>query len=57
MRQHGPRRLWGELEAAHTWWADAGRPARTRFGLTVTRAGQRVWLDEPSNTVFAGALG
>jgi hypothetical protein len=29
----------------------AGRPARTRFELTVTSAGQRIWLDHPDNIV------
>lgn len=53
VQQHGPRRLWSELEAAHAWWTDAGQPARTRFGLTVTPAGQHVWLDQPDNPVPA----
>ncbi|MEU1800866.1 methyltransferase domain-containing protein [Streptomyces sp. NPDC019937] len=51
VQQHGPRRLWGELEAAHAWWTDAGRPARTRFGLTITPVGQQVWLDDPGNVI------
>ncbi|MGH3929360.1 MAG: hypothetical protein ACRDTF_05220 [Pseudonocardiaceae bacterium] len=49
VRQHGPRRLWDEAEVAHAWWVAHGRPARTRFGLTVTPEHQRIWLDEPSN--------
>ncbi|MEU8476693.1 methyltransferase domain-containing protein [Streptomyces hygroscopicus] len=53
VRQHGPRRLWTELEAAHTWWTEAGRPARTRFGLTVAAAAQHVWLDDPGTVVRA----
>ncbi|MET8182798.1 hypothetical protein [Streptomyces sp. NPDC005336] len=53
VQQHGPRLLWNELEAAHAWWVRAGRPARTRFGLTVTSAGQWVWLDHPENVVPA----
>ncbi|GAA1279827.1 methyltransferase domain-containing protein [Streptomyces javensis] len=57
VRQHGPRLLWDELEAAHAWWARAGRPARTRFGLTVTSAGQRVWLDRPDNIIPADISG
>ncbi|MBL1102152.1 methyltransferase domain-containing protein [Streptomyces coffeae] len=51
VEQHGPRRLWDELMTAHAWWTAAGRPARTRFGLTVTPAGQRIWLDQPDNTL------
>ncbi|OIJ90492.1 protein-L-isoaspartate(D-aspartate) O-methyltransferase [Streptomyces monashensis] len=45
VRQAGPRRLWGEAEAAWRWWEEQGRPGRDRFGLTVDRDGQRVWLD------------
>ena len=51
VRQHGPRRLWDEVEAAHTWWIEHGRPIRTRYGLTLTRDSQTAWLDHPSNTV------
>jgi protein-L-isoaspartate(D-aspartate) O-methyltransferase len=32
-------------------WADAGRPAIDRFGITVTPAGQTIWLDSPDNPV------
>ncbi|GGZ10299.1 methyltransferase [Streptomyces nitrosporeus] len=52
--QHGPRRLWNEVEAAHTWWIHAGRPGPERFGLTTapgTR--ERVWLDTPDRPVPA----
>jgi hypothetical protein len=52
VRQHGPRRLWDEAEAAHAWWIARNRPASTRFGLTVTRDRQAVWLDRPTNTVI-----
>ncbi|MFJ3144775.1 hypothetical protein ACIPJM_20265 [Streptomyces halstedii] len=45
--QHGPRRLWDEVRAAHTWWCAHGRPQWPRFGLTVGAAGQYAWLDEP----------
>jgi protein-L-isoaspartate O-methyltransferase len=47
--QSGPRRLWDELEAAHRWWTDAGRPTPDRFGLTVTRDGEQAWLDTPAH--------
>lgn len=53
VRQHGPRPLWTEVEAAHAWWLDNGKPVRTRYGLTVAADGQRAWLDDPGNTVIA----
>ncbi|MGH3912097.1 MAG: methyltransferase domain-containing protein [Pseudonocardiaceae bacterium] len=51
VRQHGPRRLWDEAETAHTWWTEHGRPARARYGLTLTPDTQTVWLDKPDNTI------
>ncbi|GAA3356281.1 methyltransferase domain-containing protein [Saccharopolyspora gregorii] len=33
--QLGPRELWNEVEAAHAWWRDAGRPTPDRCTLTV----------------------
>ncbi|KWX08756.1 hypothetical protein TR74_13535 [Carbonactinospora thermoautotrophica] len=45
--QGGPRRLWDEVETVHAWWAKSDRPALERYGLTVTRSEQRVWLDTP----------
>ncbi|MFC8271301.1 methyltransferase domain-containing protein [Streptomyces sp. NPDC057271] len=49
--QSGPRRLWDETEAAHTWWVEQGRPAFERFGLTVGPGSQTAWLDRASNRV------
>ncbi|MGH3326826.1 MAG: methyltransferase domain-containing protein [Streptomycetales bacterium] len=49
VEQYGPRRLWEEVEAAYRWWGHAGRPARERFGLTVTPEKQTVWLDGPDD--------
>jgi len=49
----GPRRLWEDLQAAHQWWIDAGRPEPHRFGITVTPTGQTFWLDSPNNPVPA----
>jgi protein-L-isoaspartate(D-aspartate) O-methyltransferase len=49
--QYGPRRLWDELEAAHRWWTEAGRPDHTRFGVTVAPEGQTFWLDDPGRVV------
>ncbi|MEE2038076.1 protein-L-isoaspartate(D-aspartate) O-methyltransferase [Nocardiopsis sp. CT-R113] len=54
VRQHGPRRLFHELESAHELWVEAGRPDRTRFGLTVSFDHQLVWLDNP-HSVFASS--
>ncbi|MFD7505893.1 methyltransferase domain-containing protein [Streptomyces sp. NPDC059850] len=49
--QAGARRLWDEVEGAYRWWQAQGAPDHTRFGLTVTPDGHRVWLDEPDSTV------
>ncbi|KUL55224.1 protein-L-isoaspartate(D-aspartate) O-methyltransferase [Streptomyces sp. NRRL F-4489] len=46
--QHGRRRLWDEVEAAHVWWQENGRPGHDRFGLTVDDGGHWAWLDDPS---------
>jgi protein-L-isoaspartate O-methyltransferase len=51
VRQHGPRRLWDEIERAHTWWVQHGRPTYTRLGITVTNTEQWVWLDNPHQRV------
>lgn len=48
--EYGPRSLWQEALAARSWWIGAGRPAPDRFGLTVTPAGQDVWMDEPGQS-------
>lgn len=48
--QSGPRRLWDEVEYAYRWWISCGRPDHTRFGLTVTAEGERVWLDDPADS-------
>ncbi|MGA9311840.1 MAG: hypothetical protein WBV74_15910 [Pseudonocardiaceae bacterium] len=51
VRQAGPRRLYDEVISAYTWWQDAGRPHRERYGVTVTPTGQSVWLDAPAQPV------
>lgn len=56
VRQHGPRRLWDEIETAHTWWQEHGRPAYTEFGLTVGPAGQHAWLRDPTQRLEAMTL-
>ncbi len=45
--QHGPRRLWDEIETAYRWWTNAGRPTTDRFGMTITPHRQTIWLDNP----------
>ncbi|MFC6081857.1 methyltransferase domain-containing protein [Sphaerisporangium aureirubrum] len=49
VRRYGERDLWGELETAFSEWVGWGSPGRNRFGLTVTRHDQHVWLDSPCN--------
>lgn len=51
VRQGGPRQLWDEIISAYDWWQDIGKPELTRFGVTVDRDGQRVWLDDPGNRI------
>ncbi|MCO1576672.1 methyltransferase domain-containing protein [Crossiella sp. SN42] len=51
VREAGPRPLWTEVEAAHRWWVERGRPGPRRFGVTVTPEGQTVWLDRESNPI------
>lgn len=47
--QHGERRLWDAVQAAHGWWEGQGRPGLERFGLTVAPEGATPWLDSPGN--------
>jgi protein-L-isoaspartate O-methyltransferase len=51
VRQGGPRQLWDEVVSAYQWWQDAGSPVFTRFGVTVAREGQTVWLNHPGNVI------
>ena len=44
VRQHGPRRLWDEVQVAHQWWVDQGRPGPDRWRFTVTSHNQRIEL-------------
>ncbi len=47
----GSRALWDEAVTGYQWWSDAGRPRRDRWGVTVTAAGQYVWLDQPDTVI------
>lgn len=49
--QLGPRRLWDEAETAYDWWHEQGEPGPERFGMTVTRNSQIIWLDDPDNVI------
>jgi protein-L-isoaspartate(D-aspartate) O-methyltransferase len=45
VNQLGPRQLWDEVEAAYTWWVQAGNPTAEQWHITVTPQGQQVDLD------------
>ncbi|MDI5973998.1 methyltransferase domain-containing protein [Streptomyces sp. SL13] len=49
VRQHGPRRLWDEIENAWDQWQKAGWPGVERYGLTVDGTTHTAWLDTPDN--------
>ena len=51
VRQLGTRRLWDEVASAHSVWEAWGKPGINRFGITVTRNGQSLWLDDPGTVV------
>ena len=42
--QRGPLRLWDQVERAVEAWQKAGEPHQEGFGITVSAAGQRVWV-------------
>ncbi|GAA3553015.1 methyltransferase domain-containing protein [Amycolatopsis ultiminotia] len=47
--QGGPRALWDLAENAYARWKSLGKPARSRFGLTVHGDAQTFWLDTPDS--------
>jgi protein-L-isoaspartate O-methyltransferase len=49
VRQHGPRRLWDEVETAFRCWAAAGKPALEATTLAITVHTQQTTLD-PATT-------
>lgn len=57
VRQSGPRGLWDVVEGAYEWWEEHGRPERERFGVTVTEAGTRYWLDAQETPLPDGPAG
>ncbi|MFJ2646440.1 methyltransferase domain-containing protein [Streptomyces sp. NPDC087420] len=52
--EYGERNLWAEVEAVYAEYVSLGQPEGDIFGLTVTPAGQEVWLRSP-RTVIAAA--
>jgi hypothetical protein len=42
--RYGPRRLWDEVDAAHQWRVDHGKPAADRWRFIVTADNQRIEL-------------
>ncbi|MER6520242.1 methyltransferase domain-containing protein [Streptomyces sp. NPDC001553] len=56
VKQYGPRHLWDEAETSYRGWEKLGRPERDRAGLSVTRAGQQIWVDSPGNVITSGSL-
>ncbi|MGH3818094.1 MAG: hypothetical protein ACRDRE_10110 [Pseudonocardiaceae bacterium] len=67
VRQHGPRRLWDEIEAAYLWWQDAGAPTATEWHLhrhpghpaSRTQRHRRkadiAWCDTPAPRTMTGS--
>jgi protein-L-isoaspartate O-methyltransferase len=49
--QGGPRNLWDDIESTHRTWIAAGKPARQRYRLAITRQHQRVLLDDSPTAV------
>jgi hypothetical protein len=49
VHQHGPLRLWDQVEDVITTWRKAGAPDQSAFGMTVAEDHtQRVWINDPS---------
>ncbi|GGU97042.1 protein-L-isoaspartate O-methyltransferase [Actinomadura cremea] len=47
----GPGDVWRQVERAHAWWEEHGRPGVEAFGLTVGPDGQRLWFEKPGADV------
>ncbi|CAM5413397.1 protein-L-isoaspartate O-methyltransferase [Streptomyces spiroverticillatus] len=48
VHQHGPLRLWDQVEDALTTWQKAGTPDLPDFGMTATPSEQTVWIGSPT---------
>ncbi|MFH8983983.1 methyltransferase domain-containing protein [Streptomyces varsoviensis] len=58
VRQHGPRRLWHEIEAAYGAWDRLDRPTIGHHTLTMTPSGaSTITTDRPAELVRRGDLG
>ncbi|QFG24137.1 methyltransferase domain-containing protein [Actinomadura sp. WMMB 499] len=53
----GPSDVWTDVEAAHAWWIEHGRPGVGAFGLTVEPDGQRLGRRTSEGTEPVGDLG
>ncbi|CAM3616900.1 Protein-L-isoaspartate O-methyltransferase [Nocardiopsis gilva] len=54
MPMDGQRVIPADAAKTQEPWESSGRPECTRFGITITADGQRVWLDDPANLIHAG---
>ncbi|MBC3985773.1 methyltransferase domain-containing protein [Streptomyces sp. AC536] len=52
VHQHGPLRLWDQVENALHAWHDAGAPDLSAFGMTATPFDQTVWIGSPSGPTW-----
>ncbi|MEW2412620.1 methyltransferase domain-containing protein [Streptomyces sp. NPDC046866] len=48
----GPRPIWAALEDAHRTYTGADSPGPARYGVTIDKTGQRVWLDSPEGPTW-----
>ncbi|MFF9345741.1 ATP-grasp peptide maturase system methyltransferase [Streptomyces sp. NPDC014734] len=47
VHQHGPLRLWNQVEDALIQWHGSGAPDLAEFGMTATAESQTVWIGSP----------
>ncbi|MET9931728.1 MULTISPECIES: protein-L-isoaspartate O-methyltransferase [unclassified Streptomyces] len=48
------RELWAALRTGYQLWRERGQPEQWDFGMTVSPAGQIVWIHDPGNGPYAG---
>jgi protein-L-isoaspartate(D-aspartate) O-methyltransferase len=49
VHQAGPRQLWDEIETAHQWWINAGKPDLHAWQFTITPHGQKIEQTAPKS--------